>query len=272
MTHDVFISYSSTDVEIAENICEILEDMDIGCWMAPRNIPCGEAWPSSIVTAIENSQLIILVFTENSNNSQYVLREVTQAAKNNKVMIPFLIENIPMCKGLDFFLHGTQWLIGHPDYKKKIDELREIVCRILERTTAKKHQTIKQEDNISYPLWKTLFKQLVSESEMSFEKVREISDDILQNEGVESAIAFWNRLIDENRNNPLLYSGRAQLYQRAQSQEFGNTIENIEKEICDWSTAYALCVNNPKYSKKLTDFYFMRMDDAKNYYYSIKRE
>ena len=268
-TYDVFISYSTANVEIADNIREILEDRDIRCWIAPRNIPRGESWPNAIVTAIENAKLIVLVFTESSNTSQHVLREVTQAAKNNKAVVPFLIEDIPMCKDLDYFLHGTQWLIGHPDYKKKVNELSETVSKILGKTTEKditNKQSVKQEDNIA-PLWKSLFKQLVSESEESLEKVREISDDILHNEGAESAIAFWNRLIAENNNNPLLYSGRAQLYERLE-----DTIENAEQIVKDFSCAYSLSTyKDTKKYRKLQGFYWHRFEDARFYYYELKK-
>ena len=38
MNHNVFISHSSHDKEIANAICHYLEDGGIRCWIAPRDI------------------------------------------------------------------------------------------------------------------------------------------------------------------------------------------------------------------------------------------
>ena len=37
----VFISHSSRDAEVANFIVKYLEDSDIKCWVAPRDIPAG---------------------------------------------------------------------------------------------------------------------------------------------------------------------------------------------------------------------------------------
>ena len=41
MEHEVFISYSSKNKNAAVAICHILEENEIKCWMAPRDIPPG---------------------------------------------------------------------------------------------------------------------------------------------------------------------------------------------------------------------------------------
>ena len=52
MNHDVFISYSSQDMEAAQAICHVLEQNEIRCWMAPRNIPPGSDYGDVIDEAI----------------------------------------------------------------------------------------------------------------------------------------------------------------------------------------------------------------------------
>ena len=41
MNHKVFITYHNHDIEIAKTICHALEQNEIKCWMAPRDIPLG---------------------------------------------------------------------------------------------------------------------------------------------------------------------------------------------------------------------------------------
>ena len=41
MTHDIFISYSSAQSDAAQAVCHLLEQHDIKCWMAPRNLTGG---------------------------------------------------------------------------------------------------------------------------------------------------------------------------------------------------------------------------------------
>ena len=38
MAHDVFISYSHEDAFVAQAVCAKLEEKQIRCWYAPRNI------------------------------------------------------------------------------------------------------------------------------------------------------------------------------------------------------------------------------------------
>jgi hypothetical protein len=58
--HDVFISHSSDDKRAADAACAVLEARGIKCWMAPRNIRPGSDWGESIITAIEQSRIMLL--------------------------------------------------------------------------------------------------------------------------------------------------------------------------------------------------------------------
>ena len=44
MSQQVFISYSHKDSQIANGLCNKIEEQEIGCWIAPRNITPGEGW------------------------------------------------------------------------------------------------------------------------------------------------------------------------------------------------------------------------------------
>ena len=89
MAHDVFISYSHKDKTIADAICARLEQNGTRCWYAPRDIRPGADWAASIIDAIESSKIMVLVFTDSSNASPQVLREINNAVSAGVVLVPY---------------------------------------------------------------------------------------------------------------------------------------------------------------------------------------
>ena len=68
MAHDIFISYSSIDANIANAVCHNLEQGGIRCWMAPRDIPPGGTWAEIIPNAIQEAKVFVLIFSDNIDN------------------------------------------------------------------------------------------------------------------------------------------------------------------------------------------------------------
>lgn len=110
MAHDVFVSHSSKDRQIAQAICHQLEAGGIRCWMAPRDILPGMEWDESIMDAIENSRLMVLVYSAASNGSGPVINEVRNAVRANSIIIPFRVEDVPLSRALQFHIGGAHWL------------------------------------------------------------------------------------------------------------------------------------------------------------------
>ncbi len=94
MGHDVFVSYSNKDKAVADTIVASMEKNGIRCWYAPRDIKPSEDWGESIIKAIENSQIFLLVFSENANKSRHVLDELILAINEEKTVLPFRVENL----------------------------------------------------------------------------------------------------------------------------------------------------------------------------------
>jgi hypothetical protein len=110
MAHDVFISYSSKDKLVADAMCAIFETNSIRCWIAPRDILPGMDWGASIIDAITDSQVMVLILSANSNASEQVKREVERAVSKGIVIIPFRIEDIQLSKTLEYHLSVTHWM------------------------------------------------------------------------------------------------------------------------------------------------------------------
>jgi hypothetical protein len=135
MSHDVFISYSHRDKPIADSICARLEADRLSCWIAPRNIDLGDDWPTAIENGIAGSRMMVLVFSQNSNISAEVSRELDLAANGKLIIIPFAIEDVAPEADKAFTLARTHWLEAtNPPTDKQIGQLIERIHSLMEHS------------------------------------------------------------------------------------------------------------------------------------------
>lgn len=125
--YDFFISHSTTDANEANKLVEKLESKGFKCFIAPRNIDSGSFFAEEIIDAIDNSKLIILLYSEHSKRSNYVFNEITAATSRNKKIIQVRLENIPLTKGLEFLIGSVQWL---DSYKHITDDCANGICTL----------------------------------------------------------------------------------------------------------------------------------------------
>jgi hypothetical protein len=132
--HDVFISYSNVDKPIADAVCAHLEKNSIRCWVAPRDVLPGRNFLESIIDAIDQSRIMILIFSSSSNNSPHVIRELTRAVNREVIIIPFRIENIEPSKSMEYLISVPHWLDAiTPPLEQHVEKLTEIVQFLLKQ-------------------------------------------------------------------------------------------------------------------------------------------
>ena len=132
MAHDVFISYSSKDKAVADAVCAELENNKVRCWIAPRDIRPGAEWGESIVEAINNCRVMVLVFSSNANESPQIRREVERAVNKGVIVVPFRIEDVFPTRSLEYFLDAVHWLDAlTPPIEHHVKTLAVNIQRIL---------------------------------------------------------------------------------------------------------------------------------------------
>ena len=109
-SYQVFISYSKDDKAHADAACRHLESCNIGCWIAPRDIHPSEDWAEAIITAMDNSKILLLIFSSKSNESPQVRREVERAVNKGLSILPFRIEEVRLSKSMEYFISAQHWL------------------------------------------------------------------------------------------------------------------------------------------------------------------
>lgn len=131
-THDVFISHSSHDQEVAEAAREAIESAGHRCWIAPRDIVPGENYGEAIINGIEASRIFLLIVSSHSVASRQVERETERAANAGLAIIPFRIEDVKPSKSLEFFISSAHWLDAfEPPMDRHYDYLTEVVGQLL---------------------------------------------------------------------------------------------------------------------------------------------
>ena len=140
--HDVFISYSSKDKRAADAVCHALEADGIRCWIAPRDIYAGKDWNESILTAILNCKVCVLVLSQQSSNARQVQVEVVTAVTENRIVVPLRIEDIYPGGALRLQLAGTHWLDAFPPpldpHLKKLSETLRMLMGEAPQTPARR--------------------------------------------------------------------------------------------------------------------------------------
>lgn len=124
MEKKVFISHSKEDKNIADFICNSLEREDVGCWIAPRDIPYGDDWAGDITKAISQSKLFLFLFSENSNKSRQCPKEVNLADNAGVPIICVAIDNAEMNSTLKYHLSLVQGMyLNTSDLTSYIDNI-----------------------------------------------------------------------------------------------------------------------------------------------------
>lgn len=100
MKHQVFISYSRKDQEVADYLCDFLKENDIEYWIDREGIFSSSNYKELIVDAIEVSKAVIFISSVNSNSSINVIREIGYAVNMNKPILPLKLDDAQYAKSI----------------------------------------------------------------------------------------------------------------------------------------------------------------------------
>lgn len=90
-SNTIFISYSRKDSEYMAEFSKNLRNAGANLWSDKQILP-GGLWDNSIETALESCDVIIVLISKASINSNNVMDEVSFALEENKKVIPILLE------------------------------------------------------------------------------------------------------------------------------------------------------------------------------------
>ena len=157
----IFISHSSKDAEFCMRFCDQLEENELPCWIAPRDISYGEKWAEEIAdNLISGTWLFVLILSENSNQSKQVLKEINIAINYD---IPMLIISIEHIKKLN--LSFVYYLSNLHIYECYAEQESSALERMVDLVLRKKKRLNSNEQCQSHPNAKPVI-QVNIESEL----------------------------------------------------------------------------------------------------------
>ena len=130
----IFISYSTKDLGIVNQIMRFMEDNQIEYWIAPYMIPTGSNYAREIPTAIKGAAAMLLVLSDNSQRSMWVEKEVDCAINNKTKIIPFNISGTRLGDVFSFYLNNVQAIKYYQDHRKGMESLKQALMDAVGKT------------------------------------------------------------------------------------------------------------------------------------------
>lgn len=116
----VYISYSHMDSYIAFGMANKLREMEFQVLMDYGIMP-GESWLDAIKGMIEDAReagAVIVLLTEKSTHSKFVMKEINYAKSLNSLIIPIVVGDFELPEEFKLLLHDTQLItIKKPNFK-----------------------------------------------------------------------------------------------------------------------------------------------------------
>ncbi len=127
----VFISYKSEEFDDANWVKSVLEKNGISCWMAPMCIRGGSNYASEIPQAIKNCTVFVLILSKYAQKSKWVPKELDQAINENKIVMPFAIDDCALQDDFNFYLTNVQRYNAYQNKLKAIEKMLSEIKAVL---------------------------------------------------------------------------------------------------------------------------------------------
>jgi formylglycine-generating enzyme required for sulfatase activity len=133
--NDVFISYSSYDYLIAGIMYDRLKAAGFTVWWDQRITP-GEPYKDEIMTELNNAKAVVVVWTPDAVNSEWVQKEARRAIQLRKyVPLMYRCENVPEDYRALQYIEVTRWNADpeHHDFRKVVTGIKDIIASHAQR-------------------------------------------------------------------------------------------------------------------------------------------
>lgn len=112
---EIFISYSSKDIELVKIMCEVLKKNEFSYWVAHENHNFGEHYAATIITQINDAKIFLVFVSKSSNLSTHVINEINSAVMRDKMIIPVILDDVKLSPAMEYYLASNHYLIYSPN-------------------------------------------------------------------------------------------------------------------------------------------------------------
>ena len=124
MAYKVFISYSTKDLPVVEHVRSLLQHTSVEVFVAEYSVTPGQTLPAEIIAAIKSCNLFILLWSNNSKESEWVPQEIGIATSEKKPILPVVLHADISLPG---FIKALKYLPAYKNPEGALSWLRENV-------------------------------------------------------------------------------------------------------------------------------------------------
>ena len=116
----VFISYSKKDYigtdgkvipgNAVDKVCKALSDNGVSYWIDRKGLDPGVTYASIIASKIKDCDVFLFLATQNANNSDWTLREISTAIEFGKKVIPIRLDHSSYADSVALYLSSVQYV------------------------------------------------------------------------------------------------------------------------------------------------------------------
>ncbi|HEY1878151.1 MAG TPA: TIR domain-containing protein, partial [Rhizomicrobium sp.] len=130
MAGEIFISYRRADEAWARLLHTQLRAEGVEAWYDALVEP-GEDWRTATATALEGSQIFVLLFSSNAAHSVEITKELAAATLENKMIIPVRLENVAPKGAFLYELASRNWVNAYQNTEVTLAELARGLAHLL---------------------------------------------------------------------------------------------------------------------------------------------
>ena len=132
--------FSSKDEAVAREVVEALEASGLQCWISLRDVLPGQNYQEAIVQALESASGIVFLFSEHSNKSQEIRKELSIGGSINIPVFPLRLSPIAASGALRYELAIRQWIDIFPHRQHALAKLAQTIKDTIDRPEASEGQ------------------------------------------------------------------------------------------------------------------------------------
>lgn len=131
MASDIFLSYCRADRPLAEQFVSTAAARGLEVWF-DEEIEGGEDWREKIVEALGAARALVILFSDHSNASRQLIKELAIADNLQKPIVPVLVSNCEPKGAYLYEMASRNWIKIHPHPETRLASLVDKLITELE--------------------------------------------------------------------------------------------------------------------------------------------
>lgn len=182
MQYDVFISYSRQNLDLANRVEQSLKERGLRCFMDRETIEIGEDFAEKIGVSIHASEVVLFIWTKESNQSENVAREIALAKVYDRLVVPFKLGDFVPHHRLAYYLVLANWADKNLGLNE--ENLEHLTDKVLKSVASARNKRLELANNLARET-QTLSEQNNSQEKKKISILEGLQE--LKNENVQSS-------------------------------------------------------------------------------------